>query len=118
MPLKTRYLLQVSMDVEPHKEDLFNEVYEEHVAFLMKVPGVVAVTRLVREPLILAIAGERKEMVAEGEPRYTAIYEIESPDVVVTDAWSEAVEKGRWGAEVRPYTHNRRHVLRKVIEPA
>ena len=35
-----------------------------------------------------------------------------------TRAWSEAVEKGRWGDEVRPFTHNRRHVLRKVIEPA
>jgi hypothetical protein len=26
-----------------------------------------------------------------------------------------AVEKGRWAAQVRPYTKNRRHTLRKLM---
>jgi hypothetical protein len=48
-------------------------------------------------------------------PAYTAIYELESPDVLASEAWGKAVEAGRWPAEVRPFTTNRRHVLAKVI---
>ena len=47
-------------------------------------------------------------------PRYTAIYEIDSPDVVLSPEWAAAVERGRWPAEVRPYTSNRQHKLFKV----
>jgi len=115
MPLATRYLFIASMDVDPEKEALFNEVYDqEHVPNLLKVPGVKSVTRLTREPLTLSIGGEKREIVAEGEPKYSAIYEIDGPDVLVSQAWAEAVEAGRWPGEVRPYTRNRRHVLRKV----
>ncbi len=118
MAISTKYLFIVSMDVEPDKEAVFNEVYDgEHVPNLMRVPGVVSVTRLTVEPLTLSMGGERHTVVAEGEPRYTAIYEIESPDVLVSKDWAEAVETGRWPEQVRPYTRNRRHVLRKVIEP-
>jgi hypothetical protein len=28
-----------------------------------------------------------------------------------------AVDSGRWPGEVRPYTRNRRHVLKKVGQP-
>jgi hypothetical protein len=35
--------------------------------------------------------------------------------VLTSDAWAKAVEKGRWPAQVRPYTRNRRHTLRKVM---
>lgn len=119
MPFKTRYVLIVSMDVEPEKEALFNEVYErEHIPHLLEVPGVVSVTRFTREPLILSMAGQQHTLVAEGEPKYSAVYEIESPEVLVSQAWADAVERGRWPQEVRPYTTNRRHVLRKVIEPS
>lgn len=115
MPLATGYLFIASMDVEPEKEALFNEVYDqEHVPNLLKVPGVRGVTRLTREPLTLSIGGEEREIVAEGEPKYSAIYEIDGPEVLVSPAWAEAVEAGRWPTEVRPYTKNRRHVLRKV----
>ena len=50
-----------------------------------------------------------------GSPSYTAIYELESPEVLVSDAWAQAVEAGRWPGEVRPFTSNRRHVLARVI---
>ena len=30
-------------------------------------------------------------------------------------AWAEAVERGRWPSEVRPYTRNRRHSLQRVM---
>ncbi len=116
MPINTKYLFIASMDVEPDKEALFNEVYDtEHVPNLLKVPGVISVTRLAAAPLTMRIGGETRNVVAEGVPRYSAIYEVESPEVLISDAFAAAVEAGRWPEQVRPYTKNRRHVLRKVI---
>ncbi len=113
---KAKYVFTASMDVDPDKEALFNEVYDtEHVPMLLKVPGVVSIRRAVSVPLAMYIGGEKKTIVAEGEPRYSAIYELESPDVLTSEAWGKAVEEGRWPKQVRPYTRNRRHVLRKLI---
>jgi hypothetical protein len=116
MPVDVRYLFIASMDVDADKEALFNEVYDtEHIPNLLKVPGVRSARRYVLEPLKMSIGGERKSVIAEGEPRYSAHYEIDSPDVLVSEAWAMAVEQGRWPGEVRPYTRNRHHVLRKLI---
>ena len=112
MPLTTRYLFSAAMDVEAGKDAIFNEVYDrEHVPNLLTVPGVVSVARVKKRELTLVLGGERKTIVIEGEPTYNALYEIESPDVLTSKAWAEAVEKGRWPAQVRPHTKNRRHVL-------
>ncbi len=119
MPITTKYLFIASMDVERDKEALFNEVYDhEHVPNLMKVPGVLAITRLKTAPLKMSIGGEVRAMATEDEPAYSAIYEIESPEVLVSREWAQAVEAGRWPAEVRPFTKNRRHLLRKVMVPS
>ncbi len=45
------------------------------------------------------------------------MYEIESPEVLTSEGWADAVDQGRWADEVRPFTSNRRHVLRKLIVP-
>jgi hypothetical protein len=112
----TRYVFIASMDVDPDREAVFNEVYDsEHVPLLLKVPGVLAVSRATTEPLQMVIGGERKTVVAEGEPRYSAIYELESAEVLTSDGWAKAVDHGRWPTEVRPYTRNRRHLLKKVM---
>jgi hypothetical protein len=117
MPIAGNYLFIVSMDVQPDKEDLFNEVYDtEHVPLLGKVPGVVSVARAKAQPLTMMLGGKKQTMIAEGEPTYQTIYEIESPDVLMSDAWAKAGETGRWPTEVRPFTFNRRHVLRKVMK--
>jgi hypothetical protein len=116
MPIGTKYVFIVSMDVEPEKEALFNEVYDrEHVPNLLKVPGVRSVTRLRTEPASLSIGGERKALTGDGAPRYTAIYEIDDPAVIAGPAWAQAVELGRWPAEVRPFTSNRQHIVRRVL---
>ena len=116
MPIETGYVFIVSMDVAPEKEALFNEVYDiEHVPSLLKVPGVRAVTRLRTETASVMIGGERKLVTGGGAPRYTAIYEIDGPEVLTSSAWAEAVEQGRWPNEVRPFTSNRHHIVRKVI---
>ena len=112
-----KYLFIASMDIEPDKLDLFNEVYDtEHVPLLLTVPGVIEIIRLSREPLKLSMGGEIKEVVMADEPTFSAFYWIENPDVLISDEWANAIEKGRWPEMVRPYTKNRRHVLRKVME--
>jgi hypothetical protein len=112
MPFETRYIFSAAMDVEPDKDALFNEVYDkEHVPLLLKVPGVVAVARFKKQEVTLVIGGERKTIVVENEPTYNTFYEIQSPEVLVSKAWANAVDQGRWPGQVRPYTRNRRHVL-------
>jgi hypothetical protein len=112
MPLTTRYLFTAAMDVAPEKEQLFHEVYEEeHIPMLKTVPGVISVARFKTEPLTMIIGGQRRSIVLENEPAYHALYELESPEVLVSDAWAKAVDKGRWPGQVRPHTRNRRHVL-------
>ena len=116
MPLQTRYLFSAAMNVHTDKDAIFNEVYDqEHVPSLLKVPGVIAVARFKSEPVTMMIGGERKTIVIESEPTYNAPYEIESPAVLTSDAWAKAVEEGRWPAQVRPYTSNRRHVMYRRI---
>ena len=116
MAQQAHYLFTASMDVDPDKEALFNEVYDtEHVPLLSRVPGVIAVQLLIREPCTIEIGGELREIDPKDEPRYSATYEIESPDVLTTPEWAEAVEQGRWPSEVRPYTRNRRHTLHRIM---
>ena len=114
MPIESKYLFVVSMDVDPAKETLFNEVYDsEHVPNLLRVPGVRSAARMTGEPFVLNIGGEDRQGAQDG-PRYTAIYEIDGPHVLTSREWAAASEAGRWPAEVRPFTHNRRHALYRL----
>jgi len=116
MPIQTRYLFSAAMDVEPAKDALFNEVYDrEHVPLIVKVPGVIAAARFRTQELTMIIGGERKTIVIENEPAYNALYELESPEVLTSEAWAKAVDQGRWPGQVRPFTKNRRHVLYRRI---
>jgi hypothetical protein len=115
MAVETKYVFVASMDVAPEKEALFNEVYDtEHVPNLLKVPGVRSVARVRGEPFAINLGGEEKRIVHEG-PRYSALYEIDGPEVLTSAQWAQAVEAGRWPTEVRPHTRNRRHALYRVL---
>ena len=115
MSSSAHFVFQVSMDVFADKEALFNEVYDtEHVPYLLKVPGVVSVTRTRTVPFKVSIGGATKSIPA-GTPRYTALYFIESADVLTSDSWCEAVERGRWATQVREHTFNRAHALTEII---
>jgi hypothetical protein len=95
---KTPYIFWVMMDVEPHREALFNELYDhEHIPLLLKLPGSVNCVRYRTE--------------APGEPRYLAAYEVERTDLPMSQAWNDASDIGRWKPEVRPYTHNKRYIV-------
>ena len=114
MPITSKYLFVVSMDVDPDNEALFNEVYDtEHIPNLLEVPGVSAVSRMAGEAFELSIGGEEKKVAHDGA-RYLAVYEIEGPHVLVSPEWARAVEAGRWPNQVRPFTHNRGHALYRV----
>jgi hypothetical protein len=114
MSINSKYLFVVNMDVDADKEALFNEVYDtEHIPNLLKVPGVHGVTRMAGEPFAMSIGGVEKK-VAHDCPRYSAIYEIDGPHVLVSPEWANAVEQGRWPGQIRPFTHNRSHAVYKV----
>ena len=115
MFINSKYLFVASMDVDPEKEALFNEIYDdEHVPNLLKVPGVHAATRIKGEHFALNIGGRTKTIIHEGA-RYSTVYEIDSPHVLVSPEWAKAGEAGRWPNQVRPYTRNRTHALYKVL---
>jgi len=108
---KSKFIFIASMNVTADYEDLFNEVYDtEHVPYLLKVPGVNKVTRGKGLPFSFAIGGETKSMEAPTQ-KFIAIYELDSPDVVNSEEWSIAVEKGRWGTHVRQHTSERSHYM-------
>ena len=111
----SKYLFIVSMNVKTEYEDLFNEVYDnEHVPYLLQVPGVNKVTRGKGEPFQFSIAGETKNMTAPHQ-KFVALYEIEGPEVVKSPEWATAVEKGRWSEQVREHTSDRSHFMYKYI---
>jgi hypothetical protein len=115
MAITSKYIFAASMDVASDKEALFNEVYDiEHVPNLLSVPGVRAAARFRGEAFALSIGGEQK-WIAHENPHYTAIYEIDDPQVLISRAWAVAGEAGRWPGQVRPHTRNRRLALYKVL---
>ena len=117
MAITGKWIFTAAMDVAPEKEALFNEVYdEEHIPLITKVPGVISATRVKLDTLRMTMGGETKIMDPQGAPRYAAIYELASPDVLTSPAFASAVDQGRWPTEVRPYTSNRHHTLYKVMD--
>lgn len=111
MLTKSPYLFIASMNIDADHEQLFNEVYDqEHIPNLIKVPGVAEVTRYKTISFRLAIGGSVR-LVEASVPKYHTLYGLERPEVLVSREWSEAVDRGRWPADVRPYTRDRRHML-------
>lgn len=113
MPFAKPYVLIASMDVPAEYDALFNEVYDEHCAFISKVPGVGQVTRMKGEPFSILIGGAEKPMPAP-DPVYTAVYELDDPKVLASQAWADACEAGRWPTEIRQHTRKRSHAVYKV----
>lgn len=70
-------LLMVWVDIDPQYEDGFNRWYdEEHIAELLKVPGFLSAGRYA---------------AIKGGPKYLALYELESHDVLRSAAFLDGV---------------------------
>jgi hypothetical protein len=99
------FIYMVQMDIPAQHEAEFNRVYDtEHVPDILTVPGVRACTRYVLETTN-----------RDGMPRYLAVYELDSADVMKSPAWLEASEKGDWAPKIRPHTTNRSHTVMRRI---
>ena len=81
------------------------------------VAGVGDITRFEAQAFHVLIGGQTQTISPEGQPRFHAMYEIESPNVLSSPEWGEAVELGRWPEQVRPHTTNRRHTLLRLTYP-
>ena len=118
MPFASKYVLIANMDIDPAKEALFNEIYDtEHVPHFLTVPGVNAAARLKSIPLAMRRPDGVQTADTSGVLAYSAVYEIDHPDVLLTQEWADMVDEGRWTDEGRPYTRNRTYEFRKVIWP-
>ena len=73
-----RGLLLVMMDIDPAHEEEFNRWYwEEHVPERLGIPGFVSARRF---------------KAVEGQPRYLALYELESPAVLDSEVYRHFLE--------------------------
>jgi hypothetical protein len=94
-----RGLLLVMMEVDPEYEAEFNRWYdEEHVPERLSCPGFLTARRF---------------RAVDGEPRYLAFYELESPEVLDSEAYQEMLPPSRWMREVQPGITR---VIRNVYE--
>jgi hypothetical protein len=86
-------LLAVWTDIAPEAEAEFNEWYnKEHIPQLLDVPGF--------------LTGRRYQAV-EGKPRYIALYELSSVDVLKGDAFRQVREMPtEWTKKMRPLFRN------------
>ena len=93
------------MDIPQALDGELNRIYDtEHVPMLSKVTGVQRVTRY-----RLHQSNDTRMQ------QYLAIYEIDSPDVVGSDAWKAASAWGDWANSIRPHATSRHHSYFKEI---
>ena len=96
MAPKSKYLFIASMDVDPAKEALFHEVYNtEHCPELGEIAGVSAITRYEAQAFQVLIGGQIQTVSPDGQPRFHAMYEIESPEILSSPEW---VKQWNWAA--------------------
>lgn len=103
---RAAYIYRVEMDIPAEYEAEFNRIYDtDHVPTILKVPGVKACRRY-----------RMTSSTCEDAPRYLALYEIDSPDVVTSKAWLAAVDQGDWAPKIRRHTMNRaHHVMQRIL---
>ncbi|MPZ47591.1 MAG: hypothetical protein GEV05_30395 [Betaproteobacteria bacterium] len=93
-------LLVNAMNAAPEGEAEFNRWYdEEHIPALSAVPGTLLARRF--------------RATATSKQWHLALYHLESPDMVATEAWAKAVATP-WTQRIRPFMRDR---LRIVCRP-
>jgi hypothetical protein len=59
----------------------------------------------------------RRLLAVDGQPKYMAVYEIETPDVITSAAWAKARETA-WTEKIRPHMHDLDRRVYQLILPA
>src|SRR5258708_39446909 len=84
------------MDIPQHLEADSSRIYDEdHVPTILKVPGVRSCARYRLE-----------NSTRPGMPRYLAVYETDSAEVINSPAWPEAPPPREWRPQNRPHPEN------------
>lgn len=79
---KRRGLLLVMIDVDPEHEEELNRWYEEeHLPERLVCPGFLSGRRFV---------------ALEGGPKYLALYDLESPEVLQSEAYRKIYPPSEW----------------------
>lgn len=103
MSTKAKGLLLVMMDIDPEHEEDFNRWYnEEHVPERLSIPGFLT---------------GRRFLAVEGSPKYLALYELESPDVLESEAYKHFLTKGttEWTKRIRQHFKMTRNVYVELL---
>ena len=99
------YIFCVQMDIPDALDAELNRIYDtEHVPMLSQVPGVQRITRY-----------RLHESNDTRMQKYLAVYEVDSPQVLDSDAWKAASAKGDWASSIRPYATSRHHSVFEEI---
>lgn len=89
-------VILVSMDVDPDREDEFNDWYNtEHIPHFRRVPGVISARRF---------------RALRGNPAYVALYHVADTDVYATPEWM-AANATPWIVRMRRYQRNRTYFM-------
>jgi hypothetical protein len=96
------YVYIVKTDIPAAIEEDFNDWYnKEHVPALASVPGCFRARRF---------------LAVDGRPKYMAVYELETPDVVKSAAWAKARDTV-WTEKIRPHMQNLERRVYQLILP-
>jgi hypothetical protein len=95
--------LAVGLVPDPAHEEEYNAWYdEEHIPYLMKVPGVLRARRF---------------RALEGEPRYLALYDLSTPEIRRSEAFERAIDTP-WSARMRRHCERKLTGLYRPHSPA
>jgi hypothetical protein len=94
-------LLLVMIDIDPDHEEEFNRWYtEEHFPERIGCEGFLSGRRFVS---------------VEGEPKYLALYELESPEVLAGEAYQKIMPPSEWTKRIsKHFTQQVRNVYRDI----
>lgn len=109
--LPPKYWFFASMNPGTNTPSDFDRSYDEHVARLSSVPGVVLAARAWQEPGRVTIGGESHPLPSGPAPTHLAAYALDSPSVLTSDEWAHAVDAGPWAQSTRGRTSERGHTL-------
>jgi hypothetical protein len=89
-------VILVSMNIEPAREEEFNDWYDlEHIPHFNRLAGVIAARRF---------------RAIEGEPRYVALYHVEDTSIYATPGWT-AANQTPWMLRMRRFQRDRTYFM-------